>query len=513
MVKFLTILGFIVAVTAHAADLPLPAETRHSNHDYSIASLVKKNWIPKAFTSLDASAIYNQSYEQDGFSLPTPDESKKIPKVLHLRDAILLALRFNPTIKSEELQRVVDKYALIVARNKFQPQYTFDLEGTVTKGSHPSYTLTPSVSVTNEIGTKISLSQNNNINGAWGTTTLTVDQPILRGFGAVNMYDYENALDSEEAAKLSFKQGVISQVVAVVQAYRTLVGDYNSLDIQKRTLDEEEITNKQTALKVKAGKMSRSDLLQEQATLETTRLSYVQQVDSVNQSYQAFLAAVGLTPAANIKISRDLDFKKYKIPSLKESIKLALKENIDYQSALIKLRLTERALESAKDSTRWKLDLSASVAAGRTKPNGETSNVDVAPSVSAKLSIPIDDVGLESSLVDARIALEDAKLQLRVKKQGLIRDIYNKWISLKNQRNQIDISLKQVSLQRRALSDAQLKKKYGKATVFEVNQLQDQLLQQETSSVSTQIAYLNGISAFYQSLGITLEKWDIKLRY
>ena len=102
------------------------------------------------------------------------------------------------------------------------------------------------------MGTKFSLSQNNNINGSWGTTTLTVDQPILRGFGDVNMFDYENAIDSEETAKLTFKQGVMSQIAAVVQAYRTLVGAYNSLDIQKRTLNEEEITNKQTVLKVKS---------------------------------------------------------------------------------------------------------------------------------------------------------------------------------------------------------------------------------------------------------------------
>ena len=67
MVKLLTVLGFMFAMTARAADLPQPVETHASGRDYSIAALVKKNWIPKEFTSLNESAVYDQSYQPDGF--------------------------------------------------------------------------------------------------------------------------------------------------------------------------------------------------------------------------------------------------------------------------------------------------------------------------------------------------------------------------------------------------------------------------------------------------------------
>ena len=50
--------------------------------------------------------------------------------------------------------------------------------------------------------------------------------------------------------------------------------------------------------------------------------------------------------------------------------------------------------------------------------------------------------------------------------------------------------------------------------MFEVNQLQDELLKQQTNLVAAQIQFLNSITTLTlnQTLGVKLNKWGITLR-
>ncbi|MFI4962528.1 MAG: hypothetical protein ACHP6H_01580, partial [Legionellales bacterium] len=49
--------------------------------------------------------------------------ASKKPMSMSLDEAILLSLRFSPVVKAAEIQRVVDKFNLSVARNQFEFQY------------------------------------------------------------------------------------------------------------------------------------------------------------------------------------------------------------------------------------------------------------------------------------------------------------------------------------------------------------------------------------------------------
>ena len=98
-------------------------------------------------------------------------------------------------------------------------------------------------------------------------------------------------------------------------------------------------------------------------------------------------------------------------------------------------------------------------------------------------------------------------------KQQLIRDVTNQLMQLQNQYQQIQVAINGVALQEKTLVNAQLKLKYGRSTVFEVDQLQDQLLQQQTSLIGDKIQFLNQITALSQTLGTTLSDWGITLRY
>ncbi|MCH9744322.1 MAG: TolC family protein [Gammaproteobacteria bacterium] len=497
-------------------NLPAPTQTDDPNDPNALSNLMQKDWIPPALDSLNTDAIFNQSYGSSGFQLPTPGKTHLPPKMLTLRDAILLALRFNPDIKSSELQRVVDKFAVVVARNKFEPKYSLEFTGTFKPGDKAAYDLTSGVSITTPIGTKVSVDGESTLDGSPTSANIKVEQPLLQNFGLVNYLSYEDALILEQQNQLGFKDNIMGAVVKVVQNYRSLMGAYNQLTINLQTLKEQEETVKQFKLKLKAGKASRSDVYQQEATLESTRLSYVQQKNTVNVSYQDFLSAIGLIPSANVKIQQQINLNQYKIPSLRKSIQLALKNNVTYQKALIGLQATKDALKEAENGRRWKLDVTAQKkyfldknsnvnSPNQPKNDGESLGFD--------LVVPIDDVSTQQTLINARIALEQAKIALAQQKQALIKQIYNEWMQINNECQQVVIANKEVALQQQTLSDAKLKQRYGRATVFEVTQIQDQLLTNQTSAISTQIGYLNDVSSFYQLLGLTLKQWDIQLRY
>src|SRR3990167_2930256 len=85
--------------------------------------------IDASFKRLDK-AIHNPEYMLENWialpESPKPRSSK--PHFLSLREAILLALRYNPTIQNAELDRIIQRYNLRLAENEFELQ--FALAGT-----------------------------------------------------------------------------------------------------------------------------------------------------------------------------------------------------------------------------------------------------------------------------------------------------------------------------------------------------------------------------------------------
>lgn len=505
--------GMLILSTAIGRELPAPGATSMGTSSYTVAN--------------HSQYLEPQQAWQSQTFLPSPIATPKTLKHLSLKEAILLALRNNPDVESAELQRVVDKFALVVAHNVFKPQ--FDISGSVAyqRGSHPDYVIGPNVKLNTPFGTEIQANYNNAFTGEPGTASLTITQHLLKGAGwAYNTASLAEAVVSEKVARLNFKNSVITAVVNVVTAYRVLVQDYNNFAIQKQTVMRAQQTVHQSKLQVKAGKVAPSDLLQQKANLATTRLSMMQEKSSLQSDYQQFLQALGLISTAKVIIDKKIKFGKFKLPSLKKSIQLALENNINYQTALIQIRADKLNLITAKNQSRWTLDVSASTNVGQstgtanlppsssgTGTSGTVTGSGSGPSLGFTLDIPINDVNAKQQVLSARIQLDQAQVQLQQTKEQLVSDVTNQINQIKNQYEQINVATQAVALQTQTLKNAQLKLRYGKSTVFEVNQLQDQLLQQKTSLVSNKIQFLNSMTTLNQTLGVTLQKWGINLRY
>jgi len=187
-------------------------------------------------------AINNPEYMlHHWIELPTsPESHAQKSRHLTLREAILLALRYNPNIQSAELDRIIQRYQLRLAHNEFELQYALAGTALVEKSTYSGvgnattnrYLGTPEFNLKTKLGGQVSLSMDNNVAGIGGYNPLmnfTYTQPLLRGFGkAVNEASLLDAEDADWLNQLNLTQSVIDQVTQVITAYRSLILSSNN---------------------------------------------------------------------------------------------------------------------------------------------------------------------------------------------------------------------------------------------------------------------------------------------
>lgn len=444
-------------------------------------------------------------------------------KHLSLSDAIALALRNNPQIRSAELQRVVDRFTFEVARNQFWPKYTFDTSATYSNGTKPYYTTNPKASLETPLGTRIDLGLNDQVNAGRETAAFVqVTQPLLRGFGpSVARAGYLSAYDQSIINCFSYKDTLMSAITNVIQAYYKLVQDFNSQKVDQVALDEASRMLHATELRIKAGKVAPTEIIQQQTQIATTKMALTRDANTIAQDYRSLLILLGLDPRSNLQVDQRINVTACPLPSLDQAIQIALEKNLDYQRSLLQFRQLERALTVAKNEQRWKLDLIGRAqqelirnknfatvnlnqidAIGNDIPGGDRTLI-------VNLNIPLNDLNRKHELVRANIALKQYAISLDNQKQQLIAAVMNSWQSLQTEVNQIKLAEDAVKYSKQSLDIAQKKFLFGRATMFEVTSMQRDNLIQQISLITEQISFLNNQAAFEKLLGITLEKWHI----
>lgn len=477
---------------------------------FSPMSLAVKHMKRSERTLRSFSSAYSAYPDIPGwYATPTTETpATHHPTIYHvtLREAIWLALRNNPDIKNAEAQRVLDKFALAVAHWAFQPQFSNEFSvgydpktGQITDSGQLSST------VTTPAGTvvKAGYSNSSGVFNHHNSYQLSIQQPLLKGWMQPELA-YLGALDSEKTARFEYANNVMTVVRTVINRYMALLSAYNNIQIQKRQLNETLKQLHQDQLKFEKGKMARSDFLQVKVQAQQYQLDMIQQQNDYKNTYQDFLQALGLRLDTNVQIDHAVGNQLMTVPPLKDCINTALKHNIQYQMEQISLRGAERALKQARN--QMLPDLSASV--GTTLGDGRQD-----PSVGLSLSVPINDLSSQQSVVNARVSLEKQRIALKQARQEVVRDVTNQWNSVQSDLSRIKLARQTVALQAQTVKDNRLLLQYGRTTVFDFIRIQDQLLSQQLGLVGLQTSLVNDVASLQNLMGVTLQAWHIQLRY
>lgn len=467
--------------------------------------------------------------------LPFSVFSAGAPQEITLKDAVLLALRYNPLVRNAELDRILNKFDLRLAENKYEVQYA--LTGSASYGNqvaggisstNNSYDLKSSTSILTPLGSTVTLSAANPVTYSYGqnahynpAVSLEVKQPLLRGFGReVTLTPLYDARDIEQIDRLAFKQAIMQTITRVISQYTQLVQAENTLTTQQLALDNSIALLNQTRAFIKAGRKAPADIVQFQSDVANQQLALKQQQVAVQQAQLGLLNTLGLDPNFVIVAPSKVGLGDKRVPSLAQSLQLALANNTDYQRQQLNFNVIKRRLVIARDQQKWELNLIATQTQGQgtggspnssfgSLANGQNRN----SAVKLELAIPIHDLERKQQLVQAKIDLEKAQIRLAADKRQLISDTIQAYNTLQNQKQQITQAQEAVRYAEDNLRLAKAKIQYGKATPFEISSIQTALTNAQIAYIQSEINYINTLAGFDEILGTTLSRWGIQLRY
>lgn len=447
--------------------------------------------------------------------LPAPKTTKQKAKTLSIHEALMLALRYSSTIANSDISLVTSKFSHETTQNHLYPQISdLNVSFSSSEGTSTTNLGTTTASLKTRYGGEYSLSYSNSGLGSGGTSTYSfnLSQPLLRGFGKVADLPYIQSDRNYKLALMSYKSNVISLVDSVSTGYWGLIESELSYKNTLHSYNDTKESVKRSRLEYKAGQSSKSTLIEAEASLATTKNQVVQQLQSLQQTYTSYLQTIGLNIYSNISIDTTIVDKKITLPPLKECLERALKNNINYQTTLMQLQTSQEAILSARDSRLWQVNLTAGYSNTLTSSTGSVSTTQHPLSVGLALSIPINDIDTQNTLLAARAAYEEAKITAQNNKLTLIRNVTQTYRNIKTSYESVAIAKRSVELTNEVLKNAKLQLRYGQATMFEVNTDRGNLLSTQNTLVSNQVSYLKNVQSLYDYMSDTLDFWHITLK-
>ena len=480
-------------------------------------------------------AIKNPEYMLDHWiALPTsPSSIKKETLHLSIKDAILLALRYNPNIQNAELDRIIQVYQLRLAHNEFELQYALAGQAAIANsqysgvgnGETQNYMIAPEFDIKTKLGGRAALKMDNSamaIGDYNPMLTFSYTQPLLRGFGfAANEAGLLDAIDNDALNKLNLQQSVIDQITQVSTAYHALILSGNNFQSQQRQLTEAHKSFDINEKKIKAGELAPTANIQQSYQIESLSLMVEQAKNEFTTSAQNLLETIGLDPDMKLAVPEDVLMDNLKIPAVDASITRALKHNAQYLALKTAFRADERAYNVAKNQQLWQLDLTTNVQTGTITGvdsnsrglKGIYNGYNVTESAGVMLTIPLQDLNRRNALITAKIRLEKDKLNLIAARRALITTIKNTINTIQSLAKRYELAKRQVDLAAQSYELEKKKQQAGITTALDVNNTQNQWIQAQSGLIGAKIAYLNQLSTLQRILGTTLDYWHIKLRF
>jgi len=458
--------------------------------------------------------------------VPSPP-SAPIPRgpavPLSLTEAVAIGLRDNREIKSAYLERIVQKFDLVVAERRFVPVARISAQISDRRGNGAG---SDDTSASGGIDGSWLLPTGATVGFSWGrferldsrtpdrtdTGSVSLDQPLLRGAGLdVNLAPLRSARIAERINKLSLESTVSGVVSSIIYSYRALLQAQEQVRLAELSLARTRTLLETNQALIEAGRMAAADIVQTQSELANQEVALFSAYRQRESAQLALLQLLALDQRTNIVAEDKVEAEKVVI-DLERAIGLGFDSRMDMLSQRLAIDQARQALMLARNNRLWDLSLTASV--GRRE--------DVDPIVGAldprtdsivglRLGIPLGDYGprqaelrAETSLRTTQLRYEELTDAVEAQIRDAVQTVEMNWLQLEAARRARDLTARALDLQQEKL-------KVGRASNFEVLSFQDSLRNADAQELSARIAYLNALTALDQQIGSTLETWRIQL--
>ncbi|MCT7986349.1 TolC family protein [Laspinema sp. A4] len=476
----------------------------------------------------------NRPGEWERVPVTVPETAPAVPEIpgdrisegipVTLVEVVGLAVQNNRDIKNAYLARIAQRVNLAVALDKFQPIFTPEISVGLNQNDGGSSTSNSAIisagsRVTMRIPTGGEISAAWNLGGVAQSSnqseiidenqvnqglSLSFSQPLLRGFGRdINTASIKIAQFDETLNQLNLNSTLIDIVTQAVVGYRQLLEAQESVKIAENSLKiAQDIFEINRAL-VEAGRKPKIDLVQNERNIAGLRLELLNRQNSFEEVRLELIKTLDvddfpIIPGEKIVVE-DIQLNE------EELKQVALRNNASYLNAELTIEIAELNLMLAEDEKRWNMNLNASYGSNLQSISDDTNEV----KLGIGLSRNFGDRSFERRVEQERVNLLQAQNTRDEQRDNLL-------IQVGDQVRNANLLLQQVNLarQEREFSQKNLENerellRLGRGEIRNVISAQEEVVNANNRELSAQIAYLNALTYLEQTVGITLETWQI----
>ena len=517
---------------------PDPEPFNIGNYSFKIESEEPnpREMIENSMTPLNLTANRPQ-YQRITQQPPEVQPSPPVPVVteidgveLTLNDVIILGLENNRTIKNQYLDRIVQRQDLIVAEDKFNPNFTPNLSinwSDITQGNSTVMSnglrLSAGLVIKIPTGGELNMSwvgqrQQQNYQGSGGSDRdvlrqnleLTFKQPLLRGAGQrVNRADIEIARITETINLLDLKSTLIDKITEIIISYRSVLQAQEQVKIAFQSLENAKKEVENTQVFIDAGRKPRADLITVEAQVADREIALLSSQNNLKQRRLDFLELLDIDEDVNIIASENLE-----IQPLTLDIDRIRQSSLDHQPSYLKAKLNlenaKTQLIIAENNRRWNIDVETSV---RHEPAPEITENTTDLRAGLTFSKALGDRSIERDFQRSKVDISKAENDLKETMQNVNTEVTKNLQDIELNFKQVELSRRRTQLAQQQLFNQVEKIKLGVdgATLLDLVRFQSDLDAAKNNELNAKIDYLNALTKLDKSLGITLDNLGITL--
>ena len=428
---------------------------------------------------------------------------------LTLDETIGLALQNNRSLLDARLARTLQAFALDVAGDRYRPTASIGPTARAQGERAAEADVAVEAGLRVPTGGRFTLRWSRPLAGeagidSSGTYSLGFTQPLLKGFGvAIDTAPLRIARLSEEINELAFRQAIADVVVSTIRSWRALVRARRQLQISEASLararEQAEVNRKL----IEAGQMAAREILQSEADIAERELGLERTRNAVTVANFVLIDILDLDTATVIRpVERPTGRRP--APDLEESIETALSHSPGYARAVLEKEIAAIDLDVAENDMLWDLSLETEVSRGVDAGRSEYA-------AGLRLTVPLWDRSPELGLTKARGDVQRAERGVAEQRQSI-------GIAVRQSVNDVLAGQRRTELARRARALAEEKLEIersklglGLSSTFQLTRFEDDLVRTQNAEVDAVVDYENALTALNQTLGTTLETWDIRV--
>jgi len=426
---------------------------------------------------------------------------------LTLDDAVRLALRNNRGLIDEHLERSLQKFALDVAEDRYRPTVSIRSSANDAKDRYRKADLSTTMSIRVPTGGEFMLGWRKPLVGGGvdsGDYSVVFSQPLLKGFGiAVDTAPLRTARISEKINILNFRDAIAGVVTSTIRNWRDLIRGNRQLKIAEASLKRARDQLKINRALIQAGQMAEREALQSEAEIANREISLVEARNALTEANFKLINTLDIDSSSLIHPLETPRARRAAV-GVMEGIEVALRNSPNYLQAILNADIARIALEVAKDDLLW--DLSLDAEASRAAGAGPTDYT-----VGLRLMVPLWDRSPRQAWMEARARVQKAERDLLERRQEISIDVRQAMHNLEVGLRRIELARQALALAQQKLEIERSKLRQGLSSAFQLSQFENDLVVAQNTEVNAVVSYENALTSLDQTLGTTLDTWDIRV--